>query len=90
TWDALATGLARELGTGASIANHELLIRDDVGTSTDHFWAYPVAIDTDTHEARTIFGGQQWDVLGPDEIWDGASLHSGWYRIYDYASWSIQ
>jgi hypothetical protein len=75
---------------GAFVQNADFVVPSDgISTGQDHYWALPVQIDPDTHEAQ-VDENDYFLTVPPDQVFDGVSLATAWYRIFDFYSWQLQ
>jgi len=73
---------------GAFIENADFLVpSDNISTGQDHYYSLPVKIDPTTFEAQD--DGTNFLLVPPNQVFDGTSLHTAWYRIFDFYSWQL-
>jgi hypothetical protein len=74
---------------GAYVQNADFVVPSDgVSSGQDHYYSFPVAMDPTTFEAQ-IDSNYYFISVPPNQVFDGVSLATAWYRIFDFYSWQF-
>lgn len=81
-----------DLAVGGLVNNNQFLVPSggDVPADVDglnHYAAIPVALDPDTFEVQ--YDGTDQVLIPPNQVFDGTSLATAWYQIFDGYSWTF-